>query len=104
MDWTTILTELIRIGIPTLATAMVGKKIKRQNNKHNARSNIMQLILEDKFNVTNGGLPENYQNILDEFDEYQASGGNSYIKGKVSEYIDWYDKFKKGGRNAKGKK
>jgi hypothetical protein len=104
MDWTQIIVTAITIGVPAAVTLMTGKKLKKQANKHSARQSIMQLILEDKVRVMEGGLPENYQAILDEFDEYRDNGGNSYISQKVDDYIGWYEnlkKPKKGGRNAK---
>lgn len=96
MDWTEILVELIKIGIPTLATTVVGKKIRKQANKHSARNSILLLIQEDKFRFeVEHILPENYQNVLAEYDEYQQNGGNSYIKQKVSDYVEWYGKINK---------
>lgn len=104
MDWTQIIVTAITICVPALVTLLTGKKLKKQANKHSARQSIMQLILEDKVRVMEGGLPENYQAILDEFDEYRENGGNSYISQKVDDYIVWYEdlkKTKKGGKNAK---
>lgn len=104
MDWTQIIIQAITICVPALVTLLTGKKLKKQANKHSARQSIMQLILEDKVRVMEGGLPENYQAILDEFDEYRENGGNSYISQKVDDYIVWYEdlkKTKKGGKNAK---
>ena len=95
MDWTEILDTLIKVGIPALITIITGKKLKRQANKHSARQSILQLIIEDHVRVMEKKLPENYQAILTEFDEYTANGGNSYIKQKVSDYIDWYGKINK---------
>ena len=103
-DWTQIIVTVITICVPATVTLLSGKKTRTQANKHNTRSNIMQLILEDKFSVLDGGIPENKQKIHEEYDEYIACGGNSYIHDKVKEYDDWYKTLKKGGRNAKGKK
>jgi hypothetical protein len=95
MDWTEILDTLIKVGIPALITIITGKKLKRQANKHSARQSILQLIIEDHVRVMEHKLPENYQAILDEFDEYKSNGGNSYIQSKVTDYVDWYGKINK---------
>lgn len=105
MNWTEILDTLIKVGIPALITLITGTRLKKQANKHSARNSILLLIQEDKFKAkVEHTLPENYQNILAEYDEYKKNGGNSYISQKVEDYIDWYEnlkKAKKGGKNAK---
>ena len=58
---------------------------------HNAKQSILQLIVEDKIRVMEGGIPENKQNILKEFDMYSKKGGNSYVHEKVENYIKWYN-------------
>lgn len=92
MDWTSIIDTAITICIPAVVTLITGKKIRKQANKHSARQSILQLIVEDKVRVLEGNLPENYQAILDEYDEYRGNGGNSYISQKVSDYLAWYKK------------
>ena len=52
-------------------------------------------MLEDKFNALDGGIPENKQRIHEEYDEYVASGGNSYVHDKVKEYDEWYKTLSK---------
>lgn len=104
IDWTQIIVTAITICVPAIVTLATGKKLKRQANRHSSRQSILQLILEDKVRVMDGGLPENYQAILNEFDEYRANNGNSYVSQKVDDYIEWIDKLKKskkGGKNAK---
>ena len=86
LDW----TEIIKVLIPAIVTMISSALLKRQANKHNTRSNIMQLIIEDHVRVMEGKLPENRQLIHEEFDEYKRSGGNSYIDGKIDEYEKWY--------------
>lgn len=99
MDWTEIINTAITICIPAVVTLATGKKLRRQANKHSARQSILQLIIEDHVRVMEKKLPENYQAILDEFDEYQSNGGNSYCEKKVSDYLKWYDKIvEKGGK------
>ena len=86
LDW----TEIIKVLIPAVVTLISTVLLKRQANKHNTRSNIMQLIFEDHVRVMEGKLPENRQLIHEEFDEYKRSGGNSYIDEKINEYEKWY--------------
>jgi len=90
-----ILKDIVKVGIPALVTLVTSMKIRKQANKHSARSDIMQLIIEDHVRYGEGSLPENYQSILDEYDEYIKSGGNSYIKAKVEDYKKWYAEVKK---------
>ena len=95
MDWTDIIKTIISVGVPALVTLLSTSKIKTQANKHNARSNILQLIMEDHIRTMEGGSPENYQAILDSFDEYKICGGNSYVHEKVEEYKIWYHNWQK---------
>ena len=95
IDWTQIIVAIITICVPASVSLITTVSVKKQNNKHSARQSILQLILEDKIRVAEGGLPENYQAILYEYDEYIKSGGNSYIKQKVSDYVEWYGKINK---------
>ena len=90
-----IIVSVITVCIPALVTIFTTKSVKTQNNKHNTRSNIMQLIIEDHVRVAEKQLPENRQAIHDEYDEYMVSGGNSYIHKKVDEYEIWFDKVTK---------
>jgi len=86
-----IIVALITVCIPATVTIFTTKSVKTQNNKHNTRSNIMQLIIEDHVRVSEKRLPENRQAIHDEYDEYTRNGGNSYIHKKVDEYEKWYE-------------
>lgn len=90
MDWTQIAVTVITVCVPATVTLLSGKKIRKQANKHSTRSNIMQLIIEDHVRVMENKLPENRQRIHEEYDEYVACGGNSYIHDKVGEYDEWY--------------
>lgn len=90
-----IIIALISAGIPALVTLRSTKAIKSQANKHSSRQSILQLILEDKVSVMEGKLPDNHQAILDEYDEYSANGGNSYVHRKVEDYEKWYDNITK---------
>ena len=90
-----IIVALITVSIPALVTLISTLSVKRQARKHAARQSILQLIFEDKVRVLEGYPPENYQAVLDEYDEYIENGGNSYVKQKVADYIDWYKKTPK---------
>lgn len=85
-----VVVAAITVCIPASVTLITTISVKRQATKHSARQSILQLIFEDKVRALEGSPPENYQAVLDEFDEYIKSGGNSYITQKVDEYILWY--------------
>ena len=85
-----IVVALITVAIPSLTTIITSLIAKKENYMHNAKQSILQLIVEDKIRVIEGGIPENKQNILKEFDLYSKKGGNSYVHEKVDNYIKWY--------------
>lgn len=82
---------LITVLIPSLTTIITSLIAKKDNYMHNAKQSILQLIVEDKIRVMEGGIPENKQNILKEFDLYSKKGGNSYVHEKVDNYVKWYN-------------
>ena len=86
----TVLVALITAGFPVLATAITAYFQHRTTNRNAAKQSILQMILEDHVAVSEGHLPTNYQNILHEFDIYEANKGNSYVKSKVEEYKQWF--------------
>ena len=86
----TIITTLIPVLIPSITTIITTIITRKDNYMHNAKQSILQLIVEDKIRVMEGGIPENKQNILKEYDEYNKKGGNSYVKEKVDNYVKWY--------------
>jgi len=90
-----IIITIITVLIPSLTTIYTNRATKKENRMHNAKQSIFQLILEDHVRVSEGRLPENYQEVCKEFDIYTKNGGNSYVKKKVGEYYNWYDKIKK---------
>ena len=97
-----IIVAAITVCVPACVTIVTTKSVKKQANKHSARQSILQLILEDKVRVIEGGLPENYQAILDEYDEYVKNGGNSYTHAKVEDYKAWYSSINnRKDKNAK---
>ena len=90
-----IIVALITVAIPSLTTIITSLIAKKDNYMHNAKQSILQLIVEDKIRVMEGGIPENKQNILKEFDLYSKKGGNSYVHEKVDNYIKWYNAITK---------
>lgn len=82
-------------GLPTLATIVSAILQSRENKKNFAKNSILQLINEDKTEALYGNMPDNYQNVLHEFDQYSKNGGNSYVAGKVEAYKKWYTTWQK---------
>lgn len=52
---------------------------------------IMEMVSSDYISVLMGGMPKNYQNIMYEYDRYQKTYGNSYVKGEVDAYKKWHE-------------
>lgn len=90
-----IIIAIVTVLVPSLTTIYTNKITKKENRMHNAKQSIFQLILEDHVRVSEHRLPENYQQVCTEYDTYTKNGGNSYVKKKVDEYCNWYDKIKK---------
>lgn len=84
------LISAIAAGLPTLATVITAIIQSRTASRHAAKQSILQMILEDHVAAHEGRLPENYQNILNEYDVYTKNGGNSYTHAKVEDYKKWY--------------
>lgn len=80
----------IAAGVPTLATIVSAILQSRENKKNFAKMSILNLINEDKTEALYGNMPDNYQNILHEYDQYAKNGGNSYVAEKVEAYKKWY--------------
>ena len=80
----------ISAGLPTLATIVSAVLQSRENKKNFAKQSILNLINEDKTEALYGNMPDNYQNVLHEFDQYSKNGGNSYVAEKVEAYKKWY--------------
>lgn len=85
-----IIIEIIKIGIPTLVSALsalfASRTNKKENAKNFAKNNILTLILDDQRRMDENRPIMNYQIILREFDEYSKNGGNSYVHDRVEEY------------------
>ena len=77
-------------GLPTVATIVTAILQDRASKKNFAKQSILNLINEDKTEALYGNMPDNYQNVLHEFDIYSKNGGNSYVAGKVDAYKAWY--------------
>lgn len=91
-----IIIALITVAIPSITTIITALLARKENYIHNAKQSILQLIVEDKIRVMEGGIPENKQNILKEYDDYDKHGGNSYVHEKVDNYKKWYASIVKG--------
>ena len=90
-----VLIALISAGIPTITTAIVGFIQSRTAQRNSAKSDILQMIMEDHLAVHEGHLPTNYQNIMTAYDRYHKAGGDSYITDKKDEYKGWFIKQEK---------
>lgn len=85
-----VLIALISAGIPTITTAIVGFIQSRTAQRNSAKSDILQMIMEDHLAVHEGHIPTNYQNIMTAYDRYHQAGGDSYITDKKDEYKLWF--------------
>lgn len=85
-----IIIALITTGFPMLTTAITAVIQSRATKKNDAKTAILQMIMEDHMANQENHLPTNYQNILHEFDIYAKNGGNSYVHDKVDEYKRWF--------------
>jgi archaellum component FlaG (FlaF/FlaG flagellin family) len=82
-------------ALPTVATIITAILQDRSSKKNFAKQSILNLINEDKTEALYGNMPDNYQNVLHEFDIYSKNGGNSYVAGKVDDYKRWYTDWQK---------
>ena len=90
MDNIVTIITAICAAIAPLATIITAILQSRATAKNAAKQSILQMILEDQVAVMYGNIPENYQNILKEYDIYEKNGGNSYVHEKVDAYKKWY--------------
>ena len=91
-----IVIALISAGIPTIATAITAFIQARTATRNSAKSDILQMIMEDHIAVTEGHLPVNYQNILNAYERYHNAGGDEFITDKKEEYKRWFKSIEKG--------
>lgn len=82
-------------GLPTIATIITAILQDRASKKNFAKQSILNLINEDKTEALYNNIPDNYQNVLHEFDIYSKNGGNSYVAEKVEAYKKWYTDWQK---------
>lgn len=93
-----IIVALISAGVPTLATAITGFVQARTAARNAAKSDILQMIVEDHIAVSEGHLPTNYQNILQAYERYHKAGGDEFVTDKKEEYKKWFHSNEKGGK------
>ena len=91
-----IIIALISAGIPTITTAVVALAQSRTATRNSAKSDILQMIMEDHIAVTEGHLPTNYQNILTAYEKYHNAGGDEFITDKKEDYKRWFHAIEKG--------
>lgn len=106
MDGTTIITTTIT-AIATIIVAISNAYMNSQRKKDKeearqlaernaAKSSIQNMITQDIIRAEIlHKTTENHKAILEEYDRYTASGGNSFIKEQVKEYCAWHDSLSK---------
>lgn len=85
----------VAAGLPTVATIITAVLQSRENKRNFAKQSILNLINEDKTEALYNNMPDNYQNVLNEYDIYHKNGGNSYVTEKVEAYKKWYTEWQK---------
>lgn len=91
-----IIIALISAGIPTVATAITAFIQARTATRNSAKSDILQMIMEDHIAFAEGHLPVNYQNILNAYERYHKAGGDEFITDKKEDYKRWFKSIEKG--------
>ena len=82
-------------GLPTVATIITAFLQDRSSKRNFAKQSILNLINEDKTEALYSNMPDNYQNVLNEYDIYHKNGGNSYVTEKVEAYKKWHTEWQK---------
>ena len=112
MDITAIVTTSIS-AVATVIVAITNLYMNSQRKKDNeearqlaernaAKSSIQNMITQDIIQVeVLKKSSENYKAILEEYDRYTKSGGNSYVKDKVKNYCLWYDSINKKNKSKR---
>lgn len=93
-----VVIALISAGIPTFATALTAIVQSRTATRNAAKSDILQMIMEDHLAVQEGHLPTNYQNILNAYERYHKAGGDEFITDKKEDYKRWFHSIEKKGK------
>ncbi len=91
-----IIIALISAGVPTITTAITAFIQARTATRNSAKSDILQMIMEDHIAVAEGHLPTNYQNILNAYERYHNAGGDEFITDKKEDYKRWFRTIEKG--------
>lgn len=103
MDYTQVTVAIIT-AIPTLAVGVSSVWMNSQRRKDkeqmiaiaekNASKNAIQNMITQDIIRTEllGKLPENKDNIEQEYTNYHNNGGNGTITRQVEEYNNWYKK------------
>ena len=91
-----IIIALISASVPTVTTAIVAFVQSRTATRNSAKSDILQMIMEDHIAVAEGHLPTNYQNILTAYEKYHNAGGDEFITDKKENYKRWFHAIEKG--------
>jgi len=82
--------------LETIATIISTIIQLRTATRNSAKSDILQMIMEDHLAIHENRLPTNYQNILNAYERYHNAGGDEYITDKKEEYKRWYKAIEKG--------
>ena len=102
MDYTAIITTSIT-ACATVIVAISNFYINSQRKKDRdearrtaernaAKSSIQNMITQDIIRTEIlKKMPENRDNIDDEYTKYKENGGNGTIKRQYNEYVEWYD-------------
>lgn len=68
---------------------------RRRDERNSAKSSIQNMITQDIIRAELlHKMPENRDNIEEEYTRYHAAGGNSTITRQVLEYNAWIEQFK----------
>ena len=90
------LISLVASALAPIATVITHRSSKKDIRRAEMKQSILQMIMEDQFGwQAFKKLPQNYQNILHDFDIYKKNHGNSYLEKKVNEYSEWYESVQK---------
>lgn len=104
----TVLLALISLGscIVTAITTIITTIIRgRASARHSAKQSIIGLMSEDYVSYScMKKMPINKIRILEEYDDYKNTGGNSYIHEKIEEYLKWYNSVSEDICKKSGKK
>ena len=81
--------------LSTITTVLSTIFLLRTATRNSAKSDILQMIMEDHQAVQEGRLPTNYQNILFAYEKYHKAGGDEFVTDKKEEYKKWFHAIEK---------